>query len=187
MDIYKIIEPIGKKFPFILSIPHSGIKIPNYLLNNFNPEQLQLKDDTDWFLDQLYDFAPKLGITTIKASISRWVVDLNRNPKNKPLYNDGRILTSICPKNFLGQPIYKEGHVINTSEVSTRIKNYFNPYHQKINELIKKFKVDNSSVFIWDAHSIRRNIPTVNETSFPDLIIGNNDNKSCEVKITDLF
>ena len=75
MDIYKIIEPIGKKFPFILSIPHSGIKIPNYLLNNFNPEQLQLKDDTDWFLDQLYDFAPKLGITTIKASISRWVVD----------------------------------------------------------------------------------------------------------------
>ena len=188
MDIYKIIEPIGKKFPFILSIPHSGIKIPNYLLNNFNPEQLQLKDDTDWFLDQLYDFAPKLGITTIIASISRWVVDLNRNPKNKPLYNDGRILTSVCPKkNFLGQPIYKEGHVINSSEVSTRIKNYFNPYHQKINELIKKFKVDNSSVFIWDAHSIKRNVPTINETSFPDLIIGNNDNKSCEEKITKLI
>lgn len=188
MDTYKIIKPIGEKIPFILSIPHSGTQIPNHILKDFNPKQLQLKDDTDWFLDQLYDFAPKLGITTIIATISRWVVDLNRDPNNTPLYDDGRIITSICPKkNFLGESIYKDDSDLNGSEIHQRINDYFIPYHQKLDELIEKFKTNHSSVFIWDAHSIRRNIPTINEYPFPDLILGNNDYKSCENKITELI
>ena len=106
MDVFKVIEPTKNKVPFILSIPHSGTNKPSNKLNFYNKDQLRFKEDTDWYLDQLYDFAPKLGITTIKANFSRWLVDLNRNPENKPLYNDGRIITSICPTtNFDGKPI----------------------------------------------------------------------------------
>ena len=120
MDVFKIIEPIKNKVPFILSIHHSGTNIPSNKLNFYNKDQLKLKEDTDWYLDQLYDFAPKLGITTIKANFSRWLVDLNRNPENKPLYNDGRIITSICPTtNFDGKPIYIENYKINKTEKLT--------------------------------------------------------------------
>ena len=48
------------------------------------------------------------------------MVDLNRDPKNKPLYDDGRIITSICPKKFLGEPIYKDDSDLNDSEISSK-------------------------------------------------------------------
>ena len=116
------------------------------------------------------------------------VVDLNRDPNNTPLYDDGRIITSICPKKLLGESIYKDDSDLNDSEIHQRINDYFIPYHQKLDELIEKFKkADHSSVFIWDAHSIRRNVPSINEYPFPDLILGNNDYKSCEDKITELI
>jgi len=58
----------------------------------------------DWFVHQLYDFAPSMGMTLIAAKYSRWVVDLNRDPQSKPLYTDGRIITALCPTPFLASP-----------------------------------------------------------------------------------
>ena len=107
MSVFNVVKPTASKVPFILSIPHSGTKIPNDKIDFFNINQINQMDDTDWFLDKLYDFAPKMGITTIIANYHRWLVDLNRDPNNRPLYNDGRIITSICPKtNFNGHNIY---------------------------------------------------------------------------------
>ena len=107
MKIYKIIEPTTKAVPFVLSIPHCGTDIPEKLSALYQKSQLENLDDTDWFLDKLYDFAPSLGITTIVPYYSRWVIDLNREPNNKSLYSDGRIITSLCPTtNFLGEDLY---------------------------------------------------------------------------------
>ena len=90
-------------------------------------------DDTDWFLDELYDFAPSLGITTIVPYYSRWVIDLNREPNNKSLYSDGRIITSLCPTtNFLGQDIYKSDFMLNQQEIEIRLTHYFNPITIKL-------------------------------------------------------
>ena len=80
----------------MLSIPHCGTGIPDNLSALYQKSQLENLDDTDWFLDELYDFAPSLGITTIVPYYSRWVIDLNREPNNKSLYSDGRIITSLC-------------------------------------------------------------------------------------------
>ena len=187
MDVFKVIEPTKNKVPFILSIPHSGTNIPSNKLNFYNKDQLKLKEDTDWHLDKLYDFAPKLGITTVMANYSRWLVDLNRNPKNKPLYNDGRIITSVCPTtNFNGNPIYNDNYKMDEKEISHRIEDYFLPYHSHIKNLIEKLIEKFPVVILWDAHSIKRNVPTIHNQPFPDLIIGNNDDKSCSGKITEI-
>ena len=185
MDVFKVIEPTKNKVPFILSIPHSGTNIPSNKINLYNKDQLKLKEDTDWYLDQLYDFAPKLGITTIMANFSRWLVDLNRNPRNEPLYNDGRIITSVCPTtNFNGNPIYIKNYKIDEFEISQRIDSYFLPYHNYINNLIQNFTEKFPALIIWDAHSIKRNVPTIFNQPLPDMIIGNNDDKSCDKKLT---
>ena len=116
MKIFKIIEPTTQVVPFVLSIPHCGTGIPDNLSALYQKSQLENLDDTDWFLDELYDFAPSLGITTIVPYYSRWVIDLNRDPNNKSLYSDGRIITSLCPTtNFLGQDIYKSDYMLNLS------------------------------------------------------------------------
>ncbi|NNE98718.1 MAG: N-formylglutamate deformylase, partial [Pyrinomonadaceae bacterium] len=83
---YKLVEPTSKKVPFVLSIPHCGVEFPNELSGKFVKKQLDVLDDTDWYLDSLYDFAPSLGVTMIYAKYSRWVIDLNREPGSVPLY-----------------------------------------------------------------------------------------------------
>ena len=40
-----------------------------------------------------------------------------------------------------------------------------------MSELKKEFE----TVIFWDAHSIRRNVSTIQKADFPDLILGNND------------
>ena len=126
-----------------------------------------------------------MGITTVIANYHRWVVDLNRDPNNQPLYNDGRIITSICPKtNFNGHNIYKESYQLDKKEILSRIESYFFPYHDFLNSLIVKFLKTHSRVIVWDGHSIKRFVPTINSNVFPDLIIGNNDHQSCEEELT---
>src|ERR1044071_184923 len=108
-DPYFLIEPTVEKVPVILSSPHSGVEFPDELKTHFRPELRVQPDDTDWFVHDLYNFAPALGITMIHAKYSRWVIDLNRNPESKPLYNDGRIITELVPKtDFLGNDLYVE-------------------------------------------------------------------------------
>ena len=36
--------------------------------------------DTDWFVPELYNFARELGASVIRATHTRYVVDLNRPP-----------------------------------------------------------------------------------------------------------
>ena len=44
----------------LISIPHMGVVAPDYLLKKMTPVGRQLAD-TDWHLDQLYDFAKGIG------------------------------------------------------------------------------------------------------------------------------
>ncbi len=182
---YYIVEPKAEKVPFVLSIPHRGTQFPDELKNNYVPELQKVLDDTDWFLEKLYDFAPQLGITTIYAKYSRWVIDLNRDPDSKPLYNDGRIITALCPTtDFFGKSIYKQKDFEpDDAEILRRLENYFRPYHQKIDEIIVNLKNEFGQVIFWDAHSIRRRVETIHQEPFPDFILGNNDGKTAAEKL----
>src|SRR5690349_3658565 len=126
MDNFRILHPVSNTSPVILSIPHCGTEFPDDILPEYKKELLP-PDDTDWFVDQLYAFASQMGITIIKAVYSRWVVDLNRNPDGQSLYNDGRLITALCPTtNFLGQSIYiDERQVVTPEEVQRRKEFYF--------------------------------------------------------------
>ncbi|MDG1349852.1 MAG: N-formylglutamate amidohydrolase [Crocinitomicaceae bacterium] len=174
---FELIVPKTKKTPFILSIPHCGIAFPNELKNTYNQSLISAPDDTDWFLEILYDFAEDMGITIIKAVYSRWVIDLNRTPENQSLYNDGRIITSLCPTtDFLGKPLYlSKEHEPNAEEIQRRLKTYYWPYHNKIDMLLEDCKASFGKALLWDAHSIRRHVETIQKKAFPDLILGNND------------
>ena len=110
MTPFQIIEPSSPKVPIIISIPHCGTEFPDELINDYLPEQVASIDDTDWFLQDLNDFASSMGITVVYAKYSRWVIDLNRDPQSAPLYNDGRLITGLTTTtDFIGNPIYKTG------------------------------------------------------------------------------
>lgn len=185
---YFIVEPKSAGVPVILSVPHSGTEFPGELKSQFRPELAAQPDDTDWFVHDLYDFAPDLGITTIHARYSRWTVDLNRDAENKALYHDGRIITGVTPAtDFFGNDIYiNEKFIPDEVERNRRLKSYYQPYHLKIRDLLEDTVKKFGRALLWDAHSIRRFVPTINPEPFPDLILGDNDGNSADREIIEI-
>lgn len=171
--------------PIVVSVPHCGTDFPEELRDQYKVELIRQPDDTDWFVDTLYDFVSGMGITMISARYSRWVIDLNRDIDSKPLYTDGRIITAVCPTTtFLGEPLYKdERKEVAGSEVQRRLKEYYQPYHQKIQSLLEETKKKYGKVLLWDCHSIRQVVPTIQKEKFPDLILGDANECACDPKL----
>ena len=180
MQPFTILTPSSGRVPILLSVPHCGTAFPDELKSEFDPTLAQAPDDTDWFVHQLYDFVPAMGITMIHARYSRWVIDLNRDPESKPLYSDGRIITALCPTTtFFGEPIYRDTRMeVSDEEVKRRVELYYKPYHQQIQELLNDLKRQFGKVLLWDCHSIRQHVSTIHNEKFPDLILGDADGTS---------
>jgi N-formylglutamate deformylase len=182
---YKITQHKGEELPVIISVPHCGVLFPEELKAEYKSEMIASPDDTDWFVDQLYGFAPEMGMTMISAVFNRWVIDLNRDPQSKPLYHDGRIITALCPvTDFLGNPIYQdERKQVNDEDLAARLKIYYWPYHDQIQKLIEEKKKKFGAVLLWDCHSIRQQVPTIFNEKFPDLILGSADETSAAAEL----
>lgn len=187
MTSFKLIKPTVEAVPILLSIPHCGVKFPEELKRQYKPELIAAPDDTDWFVHQLYDFAASMGITTIHAIYSRWVIDLNRDPSNEPLYKDGRIITGLCPTTtFSGEPLYLDNRTdVHQLEINRRLESYYQPYHNQIKKKLFELKSTFGKVLLWECHSIRQFVPTVFPEKFPDLILGTNDEQSASKEIID--
>lgn len=177
---YHIILPKGNPAPMILSVPHCGTAFPDELRDHYHPDMMQAPDDTDWFVHELYNFASEMGITIIHAKYSRWVIDLNRDPESKPLYNDGRIITGLTTTtDFFGRAIYRSPEFEpDHAETQRRLEYYYLPYHAKIRELLLERLDSFGKVLLWDAHSIRHLVPTIRAEVFPDMILGDDDEKT---------
>lgn len=176
---YHILPPEAPKVPLILSIPHCGTAFPEDIKDLFLPEPFKSLDDTDWFLEKLYEFAPAMGVTTLLAHYHRWVVDLNRDPEQKALYEDGRVITDIVPKtDFLGNPLYEPGKEPTVKEIRQRVEKYFWPYHRQLNEMLEQTLSEFGFVILYDAHSIRTFVPSIQKENFSDFILGDNEGRS---------
>lgn len=182
-SVYSIKHPVGKRLPILLSSPHSGTDFPKDIKSRVNEEISNHPSDTDWFVDRLYDFAPEMGITQISANYSRYVVDLNRDFKGEELYHDGRFLTGVVPSHsFSKTPLYK-GELPSAHEIQERIERYYWPYYKKIEEILLDIKKEFGYAIFFDCHSIKRNVPSIRDSAFPDLILGDNDEKSADIKL----
>ncbi|PJB71975.1 MAG: N-formylglutamate deformylase [Alphaproteobacteria bacterium CG_4_9_14_3_um_filter_47_13] len=176
MDLYDLKEGDS---PLILSFPHSGIFVPKDIRRHFTPAALPLPD-TDWHVPLLYEaFVRANNITTLKAHYSRYVIDLNRPPDNEALY-PGQTKVSLCPEQiFEGQDIYKAGHKPDEKEIATRLAKYWQPYHDALEKQIARVKDIHGYALLYDAHSIRQNLPRLFEGTLPDLNLGTANGASC--------
>ena len=179
-----ILRPQIKRLPIILSCPHSGTEIPPDIAAGMRPEVLKEMADTDWFVHELYKFAPLLGITLIHARFSRYVIDLNRDPAGRRLYHDQRSETALVPlQTFAGASIYT-GTPPDAAEISRRLDLYYAPYHDQIGKLISEMRKGSAHVLFFDAHSIRRSVPSIRPEPFADMILGDQNGKTAAPELT---
>ncbi|MDR3420749.1 MAG: N-formylglutamate deformylase [Xanthobacteraceae bacterium] len=165
--------------PLIVSLPHTGTKIPAEYEGNFVSSWIALRD-TDWWIHHLYDFAAiELNATVVRTSISRSVIDVNRDPSGASLY-PGQATTALCPiTTFDGDPLYKEGRSPDEAEIAQRRSAYFEPYHVALAGEIARLRAKHPHIVIYDCHSIRSAIPRLFEGVLPEFNIGTNDGASC--------
>jgi len=157
--------------PLLVSMPHVGVGIPAELKPQYVPRALAL-EDTDWHLERLYDFAPDLGASVLCATISRYVIDQNRPPDDAPMY-PGASNTELCPTRFFtGESLYREGCAPDMAECSRRRSQYWEPYHHALQAELARITAIHGYALLWDAHSIRSQIPWLFEGVLPDLNIG---------------
>ena len=119
--------------PLLLSLPHDGSEIPAELAARMQPES-RSAPDTDWFVSRLYAFARDMGASLLVPRYPRYVVDLNRPPDDTSLY-PGQNTTGLCPAvRFDGQPVYLPGREPSPEEVAQRVRTYWQPYHQALQD-----------------------------------------------------
>jgi N-formylglutamate deformylase len=164
--------------PLIVAFPHTGTDIPEDISGELN-SVWQARQDTDWWVHLLYRFVRDFGATTVRTRISRSVIDVNRDPSGASLY-PGQATTELCPTtNFDGQPLYA-GAVPDETEIARRRSAWFEPYHAAIESEITRLRKSHSRIVIYDAHSIRSNIPRLFEGELPFFNIGTDGGTTCD-------
>lgn len=164
--------------PLMISIPHAGTFIPDAMKNRMSAEVLRLPD-TDWHIPLLYDFAADMGATIISANYSRYVIDLNRPPDNTALY-PGQTKVSLCPdETFEGRQIYQTGAEPDEQEIAQRLETFWTPYHDELRRQMTRLKKQHGYAILYDAHSIKAELPRLFDGRLPDMNLGTAKGTSC--------
>lgn len=168
--------------PLIVSMPHTGTDLAGIEDRVVTPWLGRC--DADWWIDQLYSFVSDLGATTIHTSISRTVIDVNRDPSGVSLY-PGMATTELCPTTtFDGIPLYKTGEAPDQAEIARRRDEYFEPYHAALRLELARLRTQHDRVVLYDCHSIRSVIPRLFDGTLPVFNLGTNDGKSIDPELS---
>ena len=176
--------------PLLVSFPHTGTELPDGLADRFVSPWLARRD-ADWWVHELYAFARALGATTVRTSISRSVIDVNRDPSGASLY-PGQNTTGLCPlTSFDNQPLYRPGEEPDAAEIARRRERWFDPYHAALATEIARLRTLYPVVVVYDAHSIRSQIPHLFEGVLPQFNIGTagpdgQPDTACDNALTDV-
>jgi N-formylglutamate deformylase len=164
--------------PMIISIPHSGLDIPDPVGAQLVSDWIARKD-TDWWVDELYAFAVNFGVTVVRTRISRTAIDVNRDPSGRSLY-PGQASTDLCPiTTFDGEALYQPGNEPLPADIDARRAAWYEPYHATLQREIRRLRDRHACVVLYDAHSIRSNVPRLFEGSLPEMNLGTFSGRSC--------
>ena len=168
--------------PLVIGLPHTGTDLPPELEGRFASPWLA-RHDTDWWIDRLYAFASDLGATTVRTTVSRSVIDCNRDPSGASLY-PGQATTGLCPtETFDGVPLYAPGQDPDTEEIAERRRTWFDPYHAALEAELARLRAAHAHVVLYDAHSIRSVIPRLFDGELPQFNIGTDGGRTCDPKL----
>jgi len=170
--------------PLLISMPHVGTEMPADQRARYQPRALA-SEDTDWHLERLYgEIARELGASLIVPRYARFLIDLNRPPEDTPMY-PGASNTELCPTRFFsGEPLYLDGQAPDAAEKLRRRERYWGPYHEALQAELDRLKAQHGHALLFDAHSIKSELPWLFEGKLPDLNLGTVEGRSCDPAIT---
>ena len=185
-----------------VSFPHSGLKIPKeaYWLKELPFETLMC--DPDLYVDELYENTlKKYQIPAFWFEWHRYAIDANRFVWDVSPQTVEKAEKSIqsnpskkSPSDIhwqqttLGTPLIKKA--ISQKRHQLLIKKYFDPFHKKIKSHIETLKKQGKKpIYLLDLHSMPSKASPFHKDqgqSRTEVVIGDNEGKSCSVFFRDL-
>jgi N-formylglutamate deformylase len=175
-DVFTLIRGTS---PLVVSVPHAGRELPADQHHRY-VERAFATEDADWYLERLYRFAADEGATLLVARNSRYLIDLNRPPDNAPMY-PGQNNTELCPTRFFtADPLYRPGQEPDATEIARRVQCFWQPYHSALQHEVAAAKARHGHAVLFDAHSIKSDLPWLFEGTLPHLNLGTVEGSSCD-------
>jgi N-formylglutamate deformylase len=182
---YGLRPPSGPAVPLVLSIPHTGTWLPESVRTSLASPAMEAQPMTDWHLDRLYDFLPELGASTLYATVSRFVVDLNRPPEARPLY-PGRFETGLVPlQTFQGEAVFRQPP--GADELAMRRQTWHAPYHARLRALVDETRARFGRVVLVDAHSVASAPNLLHGELRQAIYLGDRDGATCGAWLRELL
>ena len=142
MNSYITVKQVNHVSPILMSIPHSGIEIPEGIQVRINP--IAKRIHTDWEMDT---FIKDFPFTSISSKLSRYIVDVNRSK-----YTSKTSALPIIPKyDEDGNSLFKQ--YPSKAIQKQWLKEFYNPYYYAILEQISLKEQNFSKICLLDLHS----------------------------------
>src|SRR5688572_27912357 len=78
MSFFSLHAPERGETAVLVEVPHAGLAIPEGVAGTLIVPLDVVLRDSDLYVDRIWEHAPDHGATLLSASVSRYVVDLNR-------------------------------------------------------------------------------------------------------------
>ncbi len=191
LDHFSLIKPKNAyRMPFIISSPHSGEMLTKHLYDKVVMNKEAYLSMEDMYINEISSLMKDVGATILQSNISRLVIDLNRDineidpsyisnpPKNMKFNLSNKVKSGIgliFTRNAEGKHILDKKLI--WEDIEYYIKNYYSPWHNILKREIETLHKEFGRVFIIDLHSMPSKLGFICDK--PDIIIGNDFNKSC--------
>ena len=198
INVYKEAGTTDICYPVIVSVPHAGRFFPEEFLQNSALSEEQLRGNEDLFVDELVWPLHKEGIPVLSMNLARSFIDVNRDkieldskmfydyPEDKIAIENNRCrfgLGLIHRIDMENRPIYNG--LLSYHEVQERIKNVYDVYHKRLQQLINKCAKKFGFCCVLDCHSMPSKICSIiSESPRIDFCLGNLFEQSCPNKIS---
>ena len=79
-DAYHLTPPVRRTTAVVFASPHSGRDYARSFLQRIRLTEHSVRSSEDFYVDQLFDSAPRSGAPLLRAGAPRAFVDFNRSP-----------------------------------------------------------------------------------------------------------
>ena len=179
-------------FPMVLSVPHSGQTFPDEFLKAVKMSADELRSNEDTFVDELVKPASDARIPMISMNIGRAFVDVNRDKieidpamfynhpqKDTPMGRRCRVGLGVIHRISAQNNNIYDG-LLNYEEVSERLKNVYDVYHKRLQQLVDKCVKKFGFCLLVDCHSMPSKICSImNDGKNIEFCLGNLFEQSC--------
>jgi len=179
----------------LFASPHSARDYPAEFLQASQLDELALRSSEDAYVDMFLRAAPAAGAHVLLGGVPRAYVDYNRAASElDPALISGVTVRAMNARISSGLGVIPRvvaaGRAIYSGKISRmqaqdRLRSYWQPYHDKLAELMADHVHDMGRAILLDMHSMPRDAVMLRNTTRPDVVLGDRFGASSDGQIVD--